>query len=179
MQELRDLAHDGRTVVVATHSMANLDTCDRLLVLAPGGKMAFYNLSAQELLQIMVTCACLAGMASAVRELVKERPIYIRERAAGSRYGGTHRETGCATWPLLSGWRWSSRYSPGSACAASAPVAGADLGRRKSTRAAHPGSHRVSLPGRPWRLHTETGCATSACWHCAGLTRVSSTKWPS
>jgi ABC-type multidrug transport system ATPase subunit len=205
MQQLRDLAHDGRTVVVVTHSMANLDTCDRLLVLAPGGKMAFYgppgealryfglpgwaevfqafdrypgrdwaaefaespayaewvesqrpkqatqpnelqppaapppqrrgrmrqtmtltrryarviaadrgyllfmgllpivlgllihfvpakeglaglpgtNLSAQELLQIMVTCACLAGMASAVRELVKERPIYIRERAAG------------------------------------------------------------------------------------------------
>ena len=83
MQQLRDLAHDGRTVVVVTHSMANLDTCDRLLVLAPGGKMAFYNLSAQELLQIMVTCACLAGMASAVRELVKEHPIYIRERAAG------------------------------------------------------------------------------------------------
>jgi ABC transport system ATP-binding/permease protein len=205
MQQLRDLAYDGRTVVVVTHSMANLDTCDRLLVLAPGGKMAFYgppgealryfglpgwaevfqafdrypgrdwaaefaespayaewvesqrpkqatqpnelqppaapppqrrgrmrqtmtltrryarviaadrgyllfmgllpivlgllihfvpakeglaglpgtNLSAQELLQIMVTCACLAGMASAVRELVKERPIYIRERAAG------------------------------------------------------------------------------------------------
>ncbi len=31
----------------------------------------------------MVICACLAGMASAVRELVKERSIYIRERAAG------------------------------------------------------------------------------------------------
>jgi len=43
MQQLRDLAYDGRTVVVVTHSMANLDTCDRLLVLAPGGKMAFYG----------------------------------------------------------------------------------------------------------------------------------------
>jgi ABC transport system ATP-binding/permease protein len=41
------------------------------------------NLTAQELLQIMVTCACLAGIASSVRELVKERAIYIRERAAG------------------------------------------------------------------------------------------------
>jgi ABC transport system ATP-binding/permease protein len=41
------------------------------------------NLTAKELLQIMVTCACLAGMASSVRELVKERAIYIRERAAG------------------------------------------------------------------------------------------------
>jgi ABC-type multidrug transport system ATPase subunit/pSer/pThr/pTyr-binding forkhead associated (FHA) protein len=208
MEQLRDLAHEARTVVVVTHSMANLDTCDRLLVLAPGGKVAFYgppsealryfglpgwaevfqaferypdrewgaeftaspaytewgtvaappqatdsarpdapplpavapprrqgrlrqtatltrryarviaadrgyvlfmgllplvlgllvrfvpakeglagapgtNLTAQELLQIMVTCACLAGIASSVRELVKERAIYIRERAAG------------------------------------------------------------------------------------------------
>ena len=41
------------------------------------------NMSAQELLQILVTCACLAGTASSVRELVKERPIYIRELAAG------------------------------------------------------------------------------------------------
>ena len=199
MFQLRDLAHDGRTIVVVTHSVLNLMVCDRLLVLAPGGRMAFYgppgealgyfglpdwadlfqafdlypdrdwagefaasplharyaaqhpfialsdeelaaatqrrrglrqyvtltrryarviaadrgyvlfmgllplvlgllirfvpamqglagpngNMSAQELLQILVTCACLAGTASSVRELVKERPIYIRELAAG------------------------------------------------------------------------------------------------
>jgi len=202
MLQLRDLAHDGRTIIVVTHSVLNLLACDRLLVLAPGGRMAFYgppgealgyfgltdwadlfqafdlhpdrdwagefaasiayaryaaaqqrangvqrdeqrlalvaprrrglrqyatltrryarviaadrgyvlfmgllpvvlgllirfvpamqglagpngNMSAQELLQIMVTCACLAGTASSVRELVKERPIYIRELAAG------------------------------------------------------------------------------------------------
>jgi len=41
------------------------------------------NPDAGTLLLIMVICACLAGMASAVRELVKERSIYIRERAAG------------------------------------------------------------------------------------------------
>jgi ABC transport system ATP-binding/permease protein len=204
MHQLRSLAHDGRTVIVVTHSVLNLLACDRLLVLAPGGRMAFYgppgealgyfglvdwadlfqafdlhpdrdwagefassptyaryaaaqrrtnriqpdeqqltltapaprhyrlrqyatltrryarviaadrgyvlfmgllplvlgllirfvpamqglagpngNMSAQELLQILVTCACLAGTASSVRELVKERPIYIRELAAG------------------------------------------------------------------------------------------------
>jgi ABC transport system ATP-binding/permease protein len=204
MLQLRDLAHDGRTVIVVTHSVLNLLSCDRLLILAPGGRMAFYgppgealgyfglpdwaelfqafdndpdrdwagefagslayaryvaalrsqqaaqpegqqlaplppaqhrrglrqyttltrryarviaadrgyvlfmgllpvvlgllirfvpamqglagpngNMSAQELLQILVTCACLAGTASSVRELVKERPIYIRELAAG------------------------------------------------------------------------------------------------
>jgi energy-coupling factor transporter ATP-binding protein EcfA2 len=208
MEQMRDLAHDGRTVIVVTHSVANLDTCDRLLVLVPGGKIAFYgppaeglsyfglaswaevfqafeqypdrdwaaefaaspqyrqyvagqrprppvakkqagqtqlpaapppqrrgalrqlgtltrryarviasdrgylmfmglmpvvlgalihfvpskeglaglahtNNAAQELLLMLVICACLAGTASSVRELVKERTIYVRERAAG------------------------------------------------------------------------------------------------
>jgi len=204
MEQMRDLAHDGRTVIVVTHSVANLDTCDRLLVLVPGGKIAFYgppdeglkyfrlpgwaevfqafeafpdrdwatefaaspvyaqyvlgrprpapksneqdlpaspppqrrgalrqlttltrrymrviaadrgyllsmgllpiilgvlihfvgssagltglphtNQNAEELLLTLTICACLSGTASSVRELVKERPIYIRERAAG------------------------------------------------------------------------------------------------
>ena len=205
MEQMRDLAHDGRTVIVVTHSVDNLDTCDRLLVLVPGGRIAFYgppeeglsyfgqsrwaevfqdferypdrdwaaqfaaspayaqyvlgqrprtsetpnrpelpatpppqrrgalrqmatltrryvrviasdrgyltfmgllpvilgvlihfvgtsqglkgpphtNQSAQEVLLMLVICACLAGAASSVRELVKERSIYIRERAAG------------------------------------------------------------------------------------------------
>jgi ABC-type multidrug transport system ATPase subunit len=208
MEQLRDLAHDGRTVIVVTHSVLNLGTCDRLLIMAPGGQMAFYgppdealpyfgaadwaevyqafdvqpgrnwaaefaespayaqyvalrhkrlaqenealpvapppqrrgwarqtltltrryanviwsdrgyvyfmallplvlgglirfvpakqglaglpgsNLSAQELLSILTMCTCLAGTSAAIRELVKERPIYIRERAAGLSAGG-------------------------------------------------------------------------------------------
>ena len=204
MEQMRDLAHDGRTVIVVTHSVANLDTCDRLLVLVPGGKIAYYgppdeglayfglagwaevfqaferypdrdwaaeyaasqahaqyvlgqrskpvaeagaddmpeaviarrgaarqmgtltrryirviaadrgylltlalmpiilgvlirlvgssqglagppgtNQNASETLLLLVVCACLSGTASSVRELVKERTIYIRERAAG------------------------------------------------------------------------------------------------
>jgi ABC-type multidrug transport system ATPase subunit len=205
MEQMRDLAHDGRTVIVVTHSVANLDVCDRLLVLVPGGKVAFYgppqeglsyfgepgwaevfqafeqfpdrdwagefaksqicaqyvtgpqtlsrasdgpiaagtprppirhgrlhqvstlcrryarviaadrgyllfmglmpivlgvlthalsgpqglagglgtNVDAQQLLLVIVVSACLAGTASSVRELVKERSIYVRERAAG------------------------------------------------------------------------------------------------
>jgi ABC transport system ATP-binding/permease protein len=205
MEQMRDLAHDGRTVIVVTHSVANLDVCDRLLVLVPGGKVAFYgppqeglsyfgqpgwaevfqsfeqfpdrdwagefarshvcaqyvtgpqtlsrapdgpiaagtprppmrrgrlhqvstlcrryarviaadrgyllfmglmpivlgalthalsgpqglaggsgtNTSAQQLLLVLVVSACLAGTASSVRELVKERSIFVRERAAG------------------------------------------------------------------------------------------------
>ncbi|KPI13419.1 FHA domain containing protein [Actinobacteria bacterium OK074] len=43
MHMLRGLADDGRTIVVVTHSVLSLDVCDRLLVLAPGGKVAYYG----------------------------------------------------------------------------------------------------------------------------------------
>ncbi|MFH9861253.1 FHA domain-containing protein [Streptomyces sp. NPDC017202] len=43
MHMLRGLADDGRTVVVVTHSVLSLDVCDRLLVLAPGGRIAYYG----------------------------------------------------------------------------------------------------------------------------------------
>ncbi|MEX2980517.1 FHA domain-containing protein [Streptomyces sp. C36] len=43
MTMLRGLADDGRTVIVVTHSVLSLDVCDRLLVLAPGGRIAFYG----------------------------------------------------------------------------------------------------------------------------------------
>ncbi|GAA2618715.1 FHA domain-containing protein [Streptomyces spororaveus] len=43
MNMLRHLADDGRTVIVVTHSVLNLEGCDRLLVLAPGGRIAYYG----------------------------------------------------------------------------------------------------------------------------------------
>ncbi|GAB7030243.1 FHA domain-containing protein [Streptomyces sp. NPDC021749] len=43
MHMLRGLADDGRTVIVVTHSVLSLDVCDRLLVLAPGGTIAYYG----------------------------------------------------------------------------------------------------------------------------------------
>jgi ABC transport system ATP-binding/permease protein len=43
MEQMAKLAHDGRTVIVVTHSVANLNLCDRLLVLVPGGKVAFFG----------------------------------------------------------------------------------------------------------------------------------------
>jgi hypothetical protein len=47
------------------------------------GGAAGTNGYAEELLLVIVIGACLAGAASSVRELVKERGIYLRERAAG------------------------------------------------------------------------------------------------
>ena len=49
MQTLRRLADDGRTVVVVTHSVAHLDVCDRLLLLAPGGTLAYFGPPAEAL----------------------------------------------------------------------------------------------------------------------------------
>src|SRR5262245_6145695 len=43
MEMMSVLAKDGRTVIVVTHSVANLDICDRLLVLVPGGKVAYFG----------------------------------------------------------------------------------------------------------------------------------------
>ena len=49
MELLRDLAHGtpqnptGRTVVVITHSTDNLDKADNVLLLAPGGKVAYFG----------------------------------------------------------------------------------------------------------------------------------------
>jgi ABC transport system ATP-binding/permease protein len=43
MEMMSGLARDGRTVIVVTHSVANLSICDRLLVLVPGGKVAYFG----------------------------------------------------------------------------------------------------------------------------------------
>ncbi len=43
MQLLRGLADDGRTVLVVTHSVAELASCDKLLVMAPGGSVAYFG----------------------------------------------------------------------------------------------------------------------------------------
>ncbi len=43
MTMLRQLADAGRVVIVVTHMLSYLDTCDQLLLVAPGGKTAYYG----------------------------------------------------------------------------------------------------------------------------------------
>lgn len=43
MHLLRGLADEGRVVVVVTHSVLALDVCDNVLVLAPGGRVAYFG----------------------------------------------------------------------------------------------------------------------------------------
>ena len=43
MQLLRKIADDGRTVVLTTHATANVKLCDKIVVLARDGHLAFYG----------------------------------------------------------------------------------------------------------------------------------------
>ncbi|WP_141014341.1 FHA domain-containing protein [Nocardioides sambongensis] len=43
MRQLRGLADDGRVVMVVTHSVLALDLCDNVMVLAPGGRIAYFG----------------------------------------------------------------------------------------------------------------------------------------
>ncbi|WP_300401330.1 ATP-binding cassette domain-containing protein [Nocardioides sp.] len=43
MRQLRGLADGGRVVMVVTHSVLALDVCDAVMVLAPGGRIAYHG----------------------------------------------------------------------------------------------------------------------------------------
>lgn len=43
MQLLRKLADKGKTVVIVTHSTINLDLADDIVIMAPGGKLAYFG----------------------------------------------------------------------------------------------------------------------------------------
>jgi ABC-type multidrug transport system ATPase subunit/ABC-type multidrug transport system permease subunit len=43
MHQLRTLSNEGRVVVVVTHSVLALDVCDNVVVLAPGGRLAYFG----------------------------------------------------------------------------------------------------------------------------------------
>jgi energy-coupling factor transporter ATP-binding protein EcfA2 len=47
MDLLVDLARDGRTVVLVTHSIPSLERCDRVLYLGPGGRLSFFGVPSE------------------------------------------------------------------------------------------------------------------------------------
>ena len=49
MQLLRKLADQGRTVILITHATQNVDMCDNICFLAPGGYLAYYGPPSQAL----------------------------------------------------------------------------------------------------------------------------------
>ena len=43
---MRDLSRKGRTIVIITHAMDNLDKCDKVAFLGRGGRLCYYGNSA-------------------------------------------------------------------------------------------------------------------------------------
>lgn len=41
MHKLAEMAHEGRTIILVTHTTLNLHLCDQVVFLAPGGKLAY------------------------------------------------------------------------------------------------------------------------------------------
>ena len=103
MSLLRGLATKGRMVVVVTHSTQSLDLCDRLLVLAPGGKLAYYG-PPSELDDYFGEQADDAGYARLFEELEEGAAIDWKGRFRGDpRYEEYVRESLPSPRPLAAG----------------------------------------------------------------------------
>jgi ABC-type multidrug transport system ATPase subunit len=99
MATLRDLAHAGRTIVVVTHSVQSLELCDKLLVLAPGGRLAYYGAPTEAL-------------------------SYFTQFGAGDNFADMFRTL---EEESEADWKGRFRASPGYAALVSDPLASADL----------------------------------------------------
>lgn len=97
MHELRGLADDGRTVVVATHSVMGLDACDNVVVIARGGTVAFVGPPDQVLAHF--GCSSYPELfdlleSRAVAPFVHPRGIFAGERRRPVHHGGSGPGTG-------------------------------------------------------------------------------------
>ena len=87
MTLLRDLARAGRTVVVVTHSVQSLDLCDRVVVMAPGGRLGFYG-PPQEALRYFGEVAGAKTYADIFHQLEERKDIDWKARfRADTAYG--------------------------------------------------------------------------------------------
>jgi ABC transport system ATP-binding/permease protein len=82
MQLVDDLASAGQTVVMVTHAVGNVDLCDRVLFLSPGGRVAFFG-SPAEARAFFGT----DDFAEMYRTIDAERdPVHWRDRFEASEY---------------------------------------------------------------------------------------------
>ncbi|HZN18075.1 MAG TPA: FHA domain-containing protein [Micromonosporaceae bacterium] len=87
MEELRELADRGRTVVVVTHNVLHLDLCDRVLVLGQGGKLGYFG-PPDELLEFFGATDYAEVFAGVTRDPERWQQAFRRSDRYG-RYVGT------------------------------------------------------------------------------------------
>jgi ABC transport system ATP-binding/permease protein len=79
METLRILADDGQTVVLVTHSMDNLNFCDNVILMASGGRIAYFG-PASSVFQMTGK----STWAEVFRWLSSEEAVFLRQDMAGS-----------------------------------------------------------------------------------------------
>ena len=87
MEIFRRLADGGRTVVVVTHAVQSLRLCDRALVLAPGGQMAYFGPP-----QLILAYFDRPDMAAVFRDLGERSGVDWGERFREHEYHGDYVE---------------------------------------------------------------------------------------
>ena len=111
MRSLRELADDGRTVVVVTHNVANLEVCDLVLVLAEGGWLAYFgppaqapaHFGARDHADVFLKLAEAPGVQWAQR--FRQSPLWARHIGDGGAAGGLP-SAGPPVRPDRGGNRW-------------------------------------------------------------------------
>jgi ABC-type multidrug transport system ATPase subunit len=87
MEIFRRLADGGRTVVVVTHAVQSLRLCDRVLVLAPGGRLAYFGPP-----QLILAYFDLPDMATVFRDLGERSEVDWGRRFREHEYHGDYVE---------------------------------------------------------------------------------------
>jgi len=80
METLRGLADDGQTVVLVTHSVDNLNYCDNVILMASGGRIAYFG-PASTVFSILGK----KSWAEVFRWLATPEALYLRQNTNGSR----------------------------------------------------------------------------------------------
>ena len=106
MELFRQLADRGRTVVVATHSVQSLRLCDRVLVLAPGGRVAYFGPP-----QLMLAYFDRDDHAAVFRDLVRREDVDWGAEFRAHPYHATYVERGVRAPPAPAGERSAARLS--------------------------------------------------------------------
>ncbi|HET8662065.1 MAG TPA: FHA domain-containing protein [Micromonosporaceae bacterium] len=135
MEELRELADRGRTVVVVTHNVLHLDLCDRVLVLGQGGKLGYFG-PPDELLEFFGATDYAEVFAGVTRDPERWQQAFRRSDRYG-RYVGAPSpvETAAGAAGSTGGARPSPQAEPTAQPEQAAPPARPAVGRAAVRRA--------------------------------------------
>jgi ABC-type multidrug transport system ATPase subunit len=96
MELMRQLAGEGRTILLTTHSTLNLDLCDLLLIMGAGGHVVYFGSPRQALSHFKVSAYhdIYAKLGDTPQDAIRRKNEYVKspifEKYGGIRNGRTH-----------------------------------------------------------------------------------------